>query len=309
MGTKITKQNVYNIISIVYGLLVVAVLAFALLAINSIISDGVIAKIYLFFMFVFLAITKGLLSFFFAAVYKNNRIAMIKNIVFGVVFLTLAILILILYGLNIFFYRLLSSVYLSAIVANRICMIFEKKTVGATIYNIILAFLAFMLGLVILASGGAEFALPSMVLLLFLIIVVCFVEVLAFAFSKIQLKGLLKIIRKTYVLEILYGLALLIISFSFYFMVMEDSISTFGDGLWYSFSVVTTIGFGDYIVKSTISRILTVILGIYGIIVVASITSVIVNFYNEVKTKDKDDDKQEIKGENQEDQDDQQSEK
>lgn len=309
MGTKITKQNVYNIISIVYGLLVVAVLAFALLAINSIISDGVIAKFYLFLMFVFLAITKGLLSFFFAAVYKNNRIAMIKNIVFGVVFLTLAILILILYGLNIFFYRLLSSVYLSAIVANRICMIFEKKTVGATIYNIILAFLAFMLGLVILATGGAEFALPSMVLLLFIIIVVCFVEVLAFAFSKIQLKGLLKIIRKTYVLEILYGLALLIISFSFYFMVMEDSISTFGDGLWYSFSVVTTIGFGDYIVKSTISRILTVILGIYGIIVVASITSVIVNFYNEVKTKDKDDDKQEINEENQEDQDDQQSEK
>ena len=309
MGTKITKQNVYNIISIVYGLLVVAVLAFALLAINSIISDGVIAKIYLFLMFVFLAITKGLLSFFFAAVYKNNRIAMIKNIVFGVVFLILAILILILYGLNIFFYRLLSSVYLSAIVANRICMIFEKKTVGATIYNIILAFLAFMLGLVILAAGGAEFALPSMVLLLFIIIVVCFVEVLAFAFSKIQLKGLLKIIRKTYVLEILYGLALLIISFSFYFMVMEDSITTFGDGLWYSFSVVTTIGFGDYIVKSTISRILTVILGIYGIIVVASITSVIVNFYNEVKTKDKDDDKKEIKEENQEDQDDQQSEK
>ena len=66
----------------------------------------------------------------------------------------------------------------------------------------------------------------------------------------------------------------------------EPAIETFGDGLWYSFSVVTTIGFGDKVVVSTISRILSVILGIYGLLVVAVITSIIVNFYNETKDKE-----------------------
>ncbi len=46
---------------------------------------------------------------------------------------------------------------------------------------------------------------------------------------------------------------------------------------------MTTIGFGDITATTGIGRLLSVILGIYGIIVVALITSVIVNFYNEVK--------------------------
>ncbi len=65
---------------------------------------------------------------------------------------------------------------------------------------------------------------------------------------------------------------------------MEDGIKTFGDGLWYCFAIITTIGFGDLTVSSMVGRILSAILGVYGIIVVASITSVIVNYYNEVKS-------------------------
>ena len=70
-------------------------------------------------------------------------------------------------------------------------------------------------------------------------------------------------------------------------MLSEEGIATFWDGMWYSFAVVTTIGFGDLTVTSTLSRAFSVILGIYGIIVVASITSVIVNFYNETKIEEK----------------------
>ena len=91
--------------------------------------------------------------------------------------------------------------------------------------------------------------------------------------------------RKTYAFEILYGMVVLIISCSFYFTIMEPTIETFGDGLWYSFAVVTTIGFGDLSVKAPLSRILSVILGLYGLIVVAVITSIIINFYNETKEK------------------------
>ena len=55
--------------------------------------------------------------------------------------------------------------------------------------------------------------------------------------------------------------------------------------MWYCFAVITTIGFGDFVAKTLMGRVLTVILGLYGIVVVAIITSVIVNFYNAVADK------------------------
>ena len=101
------------------------------------------------------------------------------------------------------------------------------------------------------------------------------------AFSKIHFATLKDVIKKTYALEIMLGLVSLIISFSFIFH-MSENIS-YGDALWYSFAIITTIGFGDVSVTSPLSRVLSVILGIYGIIVVAVLTSIIVNFYNETK--------------------------
>ena len=53
--------------------------------------------------------------------------------------------------------------------------------------------------------------------------------------------------------------------------------------------MVTTIGFGDVTVSSFLGRLISVVLGVYGIIVVALITSIIVNFYGEIKkTTDED---------------------
>ena len=67
-------------------------------------------------------------------------------------------------------------------------------------------------------------------------------------------------------------------------MTLEPNVKTFGDALWYCFAIVTTIGFGDIVATSMLGRILSVILGIYGLVVVSIITSIIVNFYNEVKS-------------------------
>lgn len=44
-------------------------------------------------------------------------------------------------------------------------------------------------------------------------------------------------------------------------------------------SVVTTIGFGDIVVVTTIGRILSVVLGLYGLFIIAIITSIVVNYY------------------------------
>ena len=107
------------------------------------------------------------------------------------------------------------------------------------------------------------------------------VHILAITFSRIRFGLLLKIIRRTYVAEILFGLVTLIVVFSMIFYSTDASFKTYGDALWYCFAIVTTIGFGDFTTVSTFNRIFSVILGIYGIIVVAAITSVIVNFYQE----------------------------
>ena len=80
-------------------------------------------------------------------------------------------------------------------------------------------------------------------------------------------------------------LIMLVILCSVYFTVAEPNMVSYVDSLWYSFSVITTIGFGDIYVTTTFGRILSVILGICGIVFVALFTSIIVNFYHEMNQK------------------------
>ena len=88
---------------------------------------------------------------------------------------------------------------------------------------------------------------------------------------------------------------MLIISFSYVLQYFDrETFHSFGDGLWYCFAVVTTIGFGDIAAGSLAGRILSVILGIYGIIVVSLITSIIINFYTEVKNDKEETDGQQV---------------
>lgn len=62
----------------------------------------------------------------------------------------------------------------------------------------------------------------------------------------------------------------------------EPGISTFADAMWYCYAVVTTVGFGDVLVVSHLSRILSVILSVYAVAVIAISTAVIVNFFNQM---------------------------
>ena len=119
-----------------------------------------------------------------------------------------------------------------------------------------------------------------------LILCLALLSLMKIVFGRIRLHTLKRIIRKTYAAEIIFGLLLLIITFSFLLYYFDPGIESMRDALWYCFAIVTTIGFGDLTAVTTFGRVLSVILGIYGIVVVALITSIIVNFYGETKKED-----------------------
>ena len=107
------------------------------------------------------------------------------------------------------------------------------------------------------------------------------IYVIKVIFEKIDAHRLRKVLRETHASEIMFGLFMAMLISGIMLIFTEESITNIHDALWYTFAIVTTIGFGDFYAVSFIGRIISVILGIYGIIVTALITSIIVNLYNE----------------------------
>ena len=164
------------------------------------------------------------------------------------------------------------SLYAGALIFSRVLSIVKDHTRT----NVILNLLAIGAILVIMW----DFEIISLVVLF---VVQTVYHVATIAFTRIDMGTLKKIVRKTYAVEILSGIVLLIVAFSVLLPFIEEGIHGFGDALWYCFAIVTTIGFGDFYATTPMGRFLSVVLGLYGIIVVALITSIIVNFYNEMK--------------------------
>ena len=69
----------------------------------------------------------------------------------------------------------------------------------------------------------------------------------------------------------------------------EPTTLTFGDGLWFSFETVSTIGFGDIPAETPVARGITVILSVISIFYIAMLTGVAVNYCNTlIKLRQKD---------------------
>lgn len=186
---------------------------------------------------------------------------------------------------NAYLYQVCGSLFCISFIFERLFSICTKQKLRATIFHGSLAIFALALGIALFVPN---FGNPESIVLIIcaFMAITTFIEVIAGSTSKFNLPVLSKIILKTYALEVIMGLLTTIVAFSLILMLYEEKITTFEEGLWYSFAVVTTIGFGDIVAVSLIGRIITVILGVYGIVVVAIITSIIVNFYNETTIKD-----------------------
>lgn len=69
-------------------------------------------------------------------------------------------------------------------------------------------------------------------------------------------------------------------------VLLEPSIETFTDALWWAVVTTTTVGYGDISPETPIGRILAVILMLVGIGFIGTLTSAITNFFNREETKD-----------------------
>lgn len=184
-------------------------------------------------------------------------------------------------------------VYISSMIVSRIFSVFKHFKIKNILINLLFtALFTKLISMMITASvtdfgivkkdiSAAEVWLIGVTVSIHMIL-----RVISMSFSKIRLDILKKIASRSMALEILSGLIILIIAFSFVLKTAEPQMTTLSDALWYCFVLITTIGFGDITATTAIGRIISVILGIYGIIVVALITSIIVNFYTELKNEE-----------------------
>ena len=222
---------------------------------------------------------------------KRTKVDLIRSVVLFVFNIALAVISIFAKD-NVYLFSLTGGLYCLTIVVSRIFSIVQNHSLRNILLNVLIIAFVIALSIGILTSPTEELSQIQGIVSVecIFIAIVSFFEAAIIVFAQLKVQVLFRIIVSTFSLEILFGLLTMIICFSLVLASVEPTatdatITSFPDALWYCFAVVTTIGFGDLVAKTLIGRILTVILGLYGLIVVAVITSIIVNFYNETSGK------------------------
>lgn len=105
----------------------------------------------------------------------------------------------------------------------------------------------------------------------------------------IRMRRIFGILKRTGMIKVASGFALFLCAAAFVLWLIEPDIHSFGEGIWYCFVASMTIGFGDIVATNVLSRIITIIITLYGVLVVAMIPGVIVSYYTEfLRIKEKD---------------------
>lgn len=279
---KILSDTQKRIIMLVIGsVLTMLVLGFSFLTLTRCFEkDYVDASNCLIWIFVFIGLARMIA--YFKDKTKLNLIRCLVLLAFNIAIGIVAIFA----RDNLYIFSLVAGLYVLTIIVSRIFMLVRRHRIRDIIFNALIITVMVLLFIGFLMPAEDESTIMAVISIeCFIIAFSAFIEVAVFSFSQIKVKVLGKIIINTYALEVLFGLITMIVAFSLIIINYEENITNFPDALWYCFAVVTTIGFGDFAATSLVGRILTVILGIYGIFVVAIITSIIVNFYNETAGK------------------------
>ncbi|MCR4674607.1 MAG: potassium channel family protein [Lachnospiraceae bacterium] len=107
-------------------------------------------------------------------------------------------------------------------------------------------------------------------------------------------KLMFQILKTTGAHRILWGFLITFFASAFLIWKTEPTITTLGDSIWYCFTAVTTIGFGDQCATLWIPRIITIILSIYSLIVFAILTAMITDLFMEYMRQKSGEDTREI---------------
>ena len=277
-----SEKNVAHYIGLACGFLAIAAcIATIVLSIN----DNYVSIYTLFLALVFLGLNRIGLHFsnFRKHIFENLILTILVFIVAGLVSVTKYSIYFLISGM--FCYSLIT-------ISHSLLRIKEDRSTQSIIFNILCIVLAFLFSFVFFFPAIYEKHASTVSNSNF--IVLCFSAMIIVSSGKnlilpyhrtLKINVVANVIKKSMINEIILSLLILIILCSVYFTLVEPNITSYVDGLWYSFAVITTIGFGDVYVTTTFGRILSVILGISGIAVVAVFTSFIVNFYNEMSKK------------------------
>ena len=261
------------------------VLALSALTIMQIYSKGYqTAPQYLIWVFIFV----GLMNVVFF-LKERTRLNLIRCILLFVINVGIGVATLFAVD-NAYLFSITAGLYCLTIVISRAFEIIKKHNIRSIILNSLIIAFAVFLAIGIFSSTSKNEADVQTVITVecVFIAIVSFLEAARIALASLKVKVLTKIVVSTFSLEIIFGLLTMIVCFSIVLTSVEPAeagFATFPDALWYCFAVVTTIGFGDIVAVTPVGRIITVILGLYGLIVVAVLTSIIVNFYNETVGK------------------------
>lgn len=275
-------------------ILSVAVISLSTLTIINVYNDNFVDAPKFLMMIFFLL---GLMSIVFF-IKDRTKINLIKcifliaiNVVLGVVSLFAKD--------NYYVFSITAGLYCASLVISRVFAIIRNHSIRNIILNALMIAFITALGIGLITTEVKELEQVQVVVLVecLFIAIVSFIEAMTIALAQLKVKVLFKIIVSTFSLEVLFGLLTMIVCFSIILTSIEPNIESFPDALWYCFAVVTTIGFGDIVAVTPAGRILSVMLGLYGLIVVAVITSIIVNFYNATAGKQDQKELDEIKDE------------
>jgi len=220
---------------------------------------------------------------------KQDRLAFIRYIVYASGYFLDSLLLFLMKDCESIF-AVSFYVYAAVMIFGRVMSVIIRRRKVYTALNILAVIFWLFAALIVMISG--EFGDLLVVIMLGVTIPLqMLIRITQLSFAHIRYDILIKVIRKSMAAEILTGLLILIAAFSVGLYYVEPGIESYSDALWYCFAIITTIGFGDITAVTAIGRIMSVILGIYGIIVVSLVTSVIVNFYTEVnkETTDRND--------------------
>lgn len=275
------SDTAFRIILIVIGSIIsTLILLFSILALVRVQENDIDgASKFLFFIFLIIGLSR-LITFF----KEKTKISLLRFTVLLVFDVAIGILVLFAKD-NAYFYSMCGGLFCLTIIISRAFKLFIDHSPRSILKNAIIIALFVLLSVGLFIQYNFDTPLTPIMIVCIIVIFTALIEVLSNAFSQMKLNVLIKIIIRTYALEIILGLLTMMVAAAIIFAYFDENIPTFEDGLWYSFAIVTTIGFGDFHAVSTVGRVVSVILGVYGLVVVAVITSIIVNFYNETAGK------------------------